>query len=564
MMKSKNTITLGLGLALTVTLTSIQPVRADLVDVIFGAGKFGRKASPIADTRCIIARLIDNTRFWHDQTWKDRVITERDPKFLSDREFLDEIKYSTATLGQVDTRYVKEFDTRFFYTATAKALPNGSIPMVDPDAKALIIYLHGSGTSKASGSNFAGKANALSKLNYSVVSFDLPFHADGSRNPSLAKAENFAAYLDSIIKSLRQPGQPVYIMGHSFGPEIIAEYVTRYPYGVDGALLLSPGGFNKVTQKWFEEKTVNMTKTFGEVEPNNAGGKWAALVSSGKIWTDLKSPVRKDPTEVNPRLKLSLVSGEKEEYLPGELDADGLPTDKPRDYDIGKFFREIFHNIDVKIVPKTGHYIFQALDEEGQDVVTSSILRLDGVSLKDDAKALKQAALKVYESRTPIDQLAVRNSKEPFFNRWLDGVARKQEFESGEALIAKLLQDGDKKSASKLLSTYNQVEKQRYEALDANIKESAHWAPAFYEENKALIERLGEKGYDASPIRQKYLVFLKSPEGAALADQHAQATEVVYQVAEKPTRKPSSVTSLWSEAQEYFMSLFERAYHFVF
>ncbi len=40
--------------------------------------------------------------------------------------------------------------------------------MVDPEAKAVVIYIHGSGTEKASGINFAGKCNTLARLGYAV------------------------------------------------------------------------------------------------------------------------------------------------------------------------------------------------------------------------------------------------------------------------------------------------------------------------------------------------------------------------------------------------------------
>lgn len=557
----------NLGLILAGVLLVSQVSHADWIDTIFGAGKFGRTASPMADKRCIISRIIDNTRFWKDKTWKSRVVVERKPKFLSDREFMEELRFSNERLGLMDTQYLKEFDTRFYYTATAKARPDGTIPMVDPEAKALVIYLHGSGTSKASGANFAGKANALAKMNYAVVSFDLPFHADGTRNPNLAKTEVFSAYLDSIVKHLGNPGQPVYIIGHSFGPDLIAEFATRYPHGMNGAVLMSPGGFDKVTQQWFEEKTVYMVKIFGEVEENNEGARWAGLVTSDNIWNDLTAEGRKDPTQVNKDLRLLLVSGEKEEYLPGELDAEGIPTDKPRDYDIGKFFRERFKNIEVNIVPKTGHYIFQAVDEHGQDIVLSSVLKLDGVSMKDEAKALKAAYQKVQQTRTPIDYLVLRNQKEPFFREWLDREARREGLESGKALIDRVMAEGDKKAAQKLVSTYNMVEKQRFEALDAHIRSTAQWAPAFYEENKASIEKLGDRSFDATGVRSKYLTLLQSMD-KTLAESHSVATEDVFKIQEKPVRKPGSLEGSWVavesffiDMQHYFRTLYERVFN---
>ncbi|MGZ3694988.1 MAG: alpha/beta hydrolase, partial [Bdellovibrionota bacterium] len=343
------------------------PAQANVLDFLFGAGSFGRRHSPIADCRSLYGRMVENTQFMKSTGWKDRVVPERAPKFLSDLDYLNENKYVTATLGQVDTRFSKEFDTRFYYTSTARPLADGTIPMVDPEAKALVVYIHGSGTEKASGVNFAGKCNTLARLGYACVGFDLPFHRDGSRNPGLANTKAMAEYLDSILKHLKNPNQKVILVGHSFGPDIIAEYISRYPFGVDGAVMLSPGSFDKTTKKWFANKTVYMDKTFGDVEANNFGGRWASMVTRDNIWNQPSK--RLDPTIENPKLKAIVLSGDREEYVPGELDRDGYPTTTPRTYDVKKVFNKMFKNAEVNIEPGVGHYIFAHSDSDGHDVV---------------------------------------------------------------------------------------------------------------------------------------------------------------------------------------------------
>ena len=527
--KTLTALTLSLGLS---QLAMPHPAQAGIVDFIFGAGKFGRKASPVADCRSLWQRLRENSAFMKDDSWKTRVVKERDPEFLNDREYLEEMKLLKDTLGGVDTRFLKDLDTRVYYTSTARALPDGTIPMVDPEAKALVIYFHGSGTSKASGANFAGKMNSLSKMGYSALSFDLPFHKDGSRNPALARTAAFSEYLDQLITKVRQPGQPVYLVGHSFGPDVMAEYITRHPKGVDGVVMLSPGSFDKETKKWFEDNTVYMTRIFGDVEPNNFGGRWASMVTNERTWNNLKAKGRQDPTEVNPNLKVHVISGDREEYIPGPLDAEGYPTAEPRSYDVAQVFKTYFKNSEVTIEPGVGHYIFAHEDAEGQDVVLRSILKVHGEKLADE-KALKAETTKRWESKTPIDLLAARYSQQPFFRKWLDTEAEAAGAENGQKWIARMMTEGDKKAASKLMANFGLVEKQRMEAVNANIRATEQWAPEFFNEHKEQIEKLGTKGYDPAAIYSRYLTFLKTqPE--VVVKEHSMAGTDVFTLPEKP------------------------------
>ena len=512
-------------------LLAPQHSEANVLDFLFGAGSFGRKAGTTADCRNIFQRISENRKFFKDETWKNRVVLERTPKFLNDLDYLEEQKYAGSTLIQVDTRFLKEFDTRFYYTATAKPSADGTIPMVDPEAKALVIYFHGSGTMKASGVGFAGKMNPLAKLGYSSVSFDLPFHRDGSRNPALSNTKDFADYIESIVQKLKVPGQPVILAGHSFGPDLIAEYITRYPNSVDSAVLISPGGFDEVTAKWYEEKTAQMD--FGDTESNDMGGRWAALVTTENTWNKVKTPDRVDPTKANPNLKVYVVSGDREEYVPGELGADGKPTTKPREYDVAGAFGKFFNRVDVTIEPGVGHYIFGHQDAQGQDVVLRSILKANNESLLDEKEIKKQVSLRM-QNRPSYDTLALRYSKEPFFRDWMDEEAKKMGTTS-QNLIAQFVKNQDKKEAQTFITKFTDVEKQRVDALNENIKATEKWAPAFYEENKAAIDALGTRGVDQTNIRAKYLAYLKTlPED--VVNSHAVSSPAVYVIPERAPR----------------------------
>ncbi len=517
---------------LTTLLLSTAPSQANVVDFIFGAGSFGRKTGTTADCQNVIQRYVRNRRFYNDETWKDRVVTDRAPNFLSDIEYMEETKYVNQTLGIVDTRFDPELDTQIYYSPTAKPLADGTIPVVDPEAKALVIYFHGSGTEKASGVGFAGKMNSLSKMNYSSLSFDLPFHQLGSRNPALAKSAEFAAYVERIVQKYKVPGQPVILVGHSFGPDIISEYITRYPKSVDAAVLVSPGSFDKTTAKWYSDKTSMMD--FGDTKMNADGGRWAGAVTNGKLWDKPNAAGRIDPTKANPDLDIYVISGDREEYVPGELDAvTGKPTTKPRGYDVQGAYNNYFSRVDVTIEPGVGHYIFNHNDAQGQDVVLRSILRANGESLLDE-KELKRIASARFANRPSYETIALRYQKEPFFKTWLDRVA-KEKGTNGPDLIRTMIRTDDKKGGQDMLVNFLTVSRQRVEALNANIKATQTWAPEFYNENKVAIDALGEKSADSTVIQAKYLAYIKtlSPERVAA---NTVAKPDVYTIAEKPQR----------------------------
>jgi pimeloyl-ACP methyl ester carboxylesterase len=553
-------------LLVVLVLLSVSPIqqnaKADTIDFLFGAGSFGREASPIGDCRNIFQRLIENKKFLKDNSWRNRVVVERKKNFLSDVDFVDEIKYQDEKLGVVDSRFSKEFDTRIYYTSTAKPLADGSIPVVDKESKALVIYFHGSGTAKASGSNFAGKMNALAKLGYSAVSFDLPFHAEGTRNPLMTQTKEFADYVDALVRSIRVPGQPVILVGHSFGPDVMAEFITRHPHSADALVMLSPGGFDKVTTKWFADKTVNMTKTFGEVEANNDGGRWAGMVTNGRTWSNPKAPGRVDPTVANPKLKIYVVSGDREEYIPGELNSDGLPTTKPRDYDVASVFKSYFHNVDVTIEPGVGHYIFAHEDKDGQDVVLRSILRAGGESIKDE-KAIKKKFSETV-TRTTVDQFCNRYSKDIFFKAWLDEQTA-AEGKSSKKLLEKLVAENDNKTATTMLKVYDELLRMRLEELNKHIKSTVDWAPEFYAANKEAVDTLGNKGVDGTRIQAKYYAFLKEQTEQKIAENALVDKQVIIQkeleikkmMSEKNNRNPLTILATRLEKESQFQKFME-------
>lgn len=422
------------------------------------------------------------------------------PNFFDDDAFLTAQK-SASALGKVNSIYDPKFDTRVYYTATARPKPDGSIPAVDPEAKALFIYLHGSGTQKGSGRSFSYKATALANMGYAVISPDHPFHKDGPLNPKLAITSNYMEYLNDFIQSYRVEGQKVYLIGHSFGPDLIAEYLRRYPFGVDGGVLISPASYNPKLQKYFEDVTSAASLFWGDTKPNHTGAHWGGVVMTGKTWTDPVSEKSPDPTVANPNLRVRILSGANDEYFPGKLDESGEPTKEPRDYDIRPDFEKVMKNAVVTIEPGVGHYIFDHTDANGHDVVLREILAIAGQSLENEKQLKKEAKERKYSN---TEQLLMRYQKEPFFQKWMD------EHRGGKERLLKAFNKKNEQEAIELGKEFQQVMDQRMTAIYNNIRETKNWAPDFFEANKEAIEKLGTKGTDSAPLVKTYAEYLKN------------------------------------------------------
>ncbi len=112
------------------------------------------------------------------------------------------------SMGQVQTFFSQKWETQVYYTSTG--LPNhlGKAPLVDPNAKAVYIFFHGSGTMKSSGKNFIGNMNALSKLGYAALSFDMPFHANGPRRSEMERADVFMEWIKEIVTEVKKIRPP--------------------------------------------------------------------------------------------------------------------------------------------------------------------------------------------------------------------------------------------------------------------------------------------------------------------------------------------------------------------
>jgi pimeloyl-ACP methyl ester carboxylesterase len=438
--------------------------------------------------------------FLLDKREKNREILNRTPRIESDYEFLQESKHQQV-LGLYRDKYDPKFKTRFYYTATARPDSTGDVPMHDPQAKGLVVYLHGSGTARASGANFSYKANRLANMGYSVLSFDLPFHGDGPRDPIYAKTAGFMKWLSEIIIAHKTSGQPVTVIGHSAGANFVGELARRHPETMDTGVMLSPAGFTNELKRWYRDKTLKMIEKM-DVEPNEYGSRWAAVVNRGMKWsTEPKNVSRvEDPTVSHPGLKIRVVTGEHEEFVPGPLDAEGQPTKEPRTYDFCGAVKKFFMFADCHVEKGAAHLLTAFKDADGNDLVIREVMNSFGDSPLNE-NSMKQA----WKGRklSPTETLGQRKSNDPLFSAWLKGKSTPEE-------IAAIFKNSDETKAKSLVSEYDKMIAERKKSILLNIAATQDWAPQFYNDNRTDIENIGKKGNNPDRLNTKYFDLLES------------------------------------------------------
>ncbi len=356
-------------------------------------------------------------------------------------------------MGRVQSRYDEKLGTRIYSTMTGLPDAHGRMPLIDPDAKAVVVFFHGSGTAQSGGANFVHNMNKLANLGYAGLSFDMPFHAEGPNTHAFHNANYFMNWVREVLKPARESGKPVYLVGHSFGPDVIAEYLYRFPFDVEGAALLSPASFNRTLQEWYRTKTAKM-KFGGEVPESTLGGQWAAQVSEGFTWA--RSQGAGDPTIVNHNLKVEILSGDREEYVPGPVGGPNKTPIGKNTYDMVRALRPLFSGANIVIEPGIGHYLFDHADKTGSNVVSRTIYKLIGFDGATEAQTVKTIAARVAERPYAV-QLEVMVASDRLFNSWL--------ISTNQTGLAKaLVATSNNVQAEKLMNAYR-------EAYRARVKE---------------------------------------------------------------------------------------------
>ena len=88
--------------------------------------------------------------------------------------------------------------------------------LVGPRSKAAVLFLHGGGTKSTGGHVAEAIINHFQKHNVSVISPDLPWHAEGPRTFMGTLDQEMLALAD-LVKKYIHPEVPLFVWGHSWG-----------------------------------------------------------------------------------------------------------------------------------------------------------------------------------------------------------------------------------------------------------------------------------------------------------------------------------------------------------
>lgn len=389
------------------------------------------------------------------------------------------------TMGNVQTFYSEKWQTQVYFTQTSFIQNSKSQLSIDPESKGIYLFFHGSGTMKSSGRNYKANMNNLANLGFSAVAIDLPFHSQGPRSSEFNDVFYFMEWIKNIVLELKQHGKPVYLAGHSFGPDVVFEFITRYPKLVDGAIALSPASFNKELEKWYDNYTSKMNFG-GNIDSNEAGGIWAGQISRRFVW---RKGVLPDPTKINPNLKLRILSGDREEYVPGPLGADGLPSGA-NTYDITIPLKERFSQATINVEKGIGHYLFEHQDENGINVVMRELLSVTDINPSNYKKEIEKNK-HLGNSDFPSIKVLKWYAQNPQFKLWAD-------MQYGETKIQNMGFGLPDALALKVLKEYQIAKESREREIFDKILATREQEPEFYEKYKTIIEKFDPKKVDTT------------------------------------------------------------------
>ncbi|WP_413577875.1 alpha/beta fold hydrolase [Bdellovibrio sp. HCB290] len=454
-----------------------------LTAVFFGS------ASLAAGVRC--EHVFDEAAFLK-QDWMDR--QELQSQNLSPKASYMKSLRDQTNLGSMVRYFDKELDTWVYHTAKKTFNDKGEIPWVDPDAQAVVVYFHGSGTAVGGGGNGTHLLNSLIDHKISGIAFDMPFHSKGPVSNAFQNSDYFMRWIDKIVTKAKAAGKPVYLVGHSFGPDVIAEYMFRHPHDVDGAVLMSPASFNAELKTWYWEHTDKMRFGGKYIPVSTDGGKWSTNMSSQFQWN--KTRGKKDPTVENPDLKTLVIIGDREEYVPGPTGGrHHLPTGK-NTYDVEAALREHLKNFDYYPVPGAGHYLFDAKDASGKSLLTNLIAKHIGTYTENTSRQKEVSRQEYLQTKMVSDK---------FFRKWAVDTY-------GDGIWKFINHLPNETAVKSMISNYEAYEAQVRAELYNDILNTEQTNPSFYRENQKLIDVARKNGQVTDALIERYFIKMQGAE----------------------------------------------------
>ena len=368
---------------------------------------------------------------------------EKRAGFLIDRDF-------SSSSGFVVSQFHSKLKTRIYHTLSEPD-KNGIVPLVNKDAGSVVIYFHGNGTNRSGGRNFINSMQVLAAANVSAIGIDLPFHADGPNDTQFNNLNYFMSWLNQLINEVKQFNKPIYMIGHSFGPFAIQEYMSRYPDDIAGGLCIAAAGDYHPALTWTYYNLTDPGMRF--IDPgfedyeNDAGGNWGVQVTKNATWM----------TGNTPKGKLVFLRGVDDEWFP---ENKWLPKRLGKEQKFGprvaeQFLQTVYPHAEFIFAEGVGHYIFDHQSESGNNLILETLFNL---------METKDAFNHKMPSRTARMQLASLYFTSPSFRGWIGAKYRARQI--------------SEESAQKMLDFWNAYQEQYWDDLFEKIPNEY---PQFYQ-----------------------------------------------------------------------------------
>jgi hypothetical protein len=268
--------------------------------------------------------------------------------------------------------------------------------------------------------------------------------------------------------------------------------VSRNPFLVAGALGLSPAGFNKTLEDWYQKHTAKMIFG-GSVMENVSGSEWAGAVSSQFGWS---RGIRPDPTVVNPSLNLNILYGDREEYYPAPTGGPNRTPIGTNTYDVAPVLRGLFSNANLIVAHGIGHYLFDHKDENGNVVVQRELLKMLGADIRK-SKELSDRTGQQREARGFANRLAHMYKFDYVFMSWFGS-------KYDARLIGDIFRNQDQRRAQGLLMEYNLALEAKMKVIMKEVAQTQFTDHDFYQKYARQIEEALKKDRIAMDVITKY------------------------------------------------------------
>lgn len=400
----------------------------------------------------------DQLKSSEDLSFEDLILhlNSSSPEKAAKLTQLSRLKFHKTTRdGRVIRFWDYDLGTYIYYGSTT--IQTDKKIVLNQSAKGLVIYCPGAGTQNEGGHVFNYKANSLTRLGFDTISFDYPWNSFSERNDNLIK------FLRRVIQKYSQEGVPITLVGHSFGTNLILEYMHLLGEDmkmVEGVVGFSPIGTDEgLTREWVHKFSRRLLLRRGiHIQENQDRSRRVGLEVNGvdgerswfngsvysenfqQTYGDSLKQIKyrthdpgfktmslnfahslKTPSVITENPKFRIVIGDNDEFLP-RLKSPGskvLDPDGTTVYWDGILnFKKAFPYLSLVKLSGVGHGVFRST-EGGQDVVIREILAGAGYKLGEVETELKKTQSDSLSRVTATDRfLEMYYHSEPGLPEW--------------------------------------------------------------------------------------------------------------------------------------------------